>query len=147
MRPALPEPEPGRAPLVGPAAKFLLRWLVGTLVTLGAWRLGMVIVPPRSVPAFIAAAAIFGLANALLRPIANIIAERTWLPLVGIAQIAIGFLLMQGLAWLAGTVAHAGFGFPTGFYNSSRALFLLCTAVVLADHILARLLQDPDPLS
>ncbi len=107
----------------------------------------MVIVPPHSVPAFIAAATIFGLANALMRPIANIIVERTWLPLVVIAQIAVGSLLMQGLAWLARTVAHAGFSFPAGFYNGSRSLFLLCTAVVFANYILAGLLRDPDPLS
>lgn len=107
----------------------------------------MVIVPPHSVPAFIAAATIFGLANALMRPIANIIVERTWLPLVAVAQIAVGSLLMQGLAWLARTVAHAGFSFPAGFYNRSRSLFLLCTAVVLANYILAGLLRDPDPLS
>lgn len=110
---------------------LLIRWIINAVALWVAVRLVPGIHAPEDVPTLLGVALIFGLVNALIRPVFKLLTCPLIVASLGLFTFVINALMLWLTAWLAG---HLGLGFTvTGFIPALLgAIVVSIVSVVLS---------------
>jgi putative membrane protein len=108
---------------------FLLRAAVVAVTLVVIAQVLPQVVVPESVVDLIGIAALFGVSNALVRPVVHLLALPVRLATLGLATFALNGALVLGIAWLAGQL---GLGFSVGGFPPDLSPASLGVAVAVA---------------
>lgn len=108
---------------------FLLRAALVAVTLVGVARVLPQVVVPESVVDLAGLAALFGVANALVRPVVHLLALPIRLVTLGLATFLLNGAMVLGVAWVAGRLE---LGFSVGGYPPDLSPASLGVAVVVA---------------
>ena len=108
---------------------FLLRAALVAITLVAVARVLPQVVVPESVVDLAGVAALFGVANALVRPVVHLLALPVRLATLGLATFVLNGALVLGVAWVAGRL---DLGFSVGGYPPDLSPASLGVAVVVA---------------
>ena len=111
---------------------FLLRAALVAVTLVVIARVLPQVVVPESVLDLVGIAALFGVSNALVRPVVHLLALPVRLATLGLATFALNGALVLGIAWLAGQL-ELGFsvgGFPPDLSPASLGVAVAVAAVL-----------------
>ena len=108
---------------------FLLRAALVAITLVAVARVLPQVIVPESVVDLAGVAALFGVANALVRPVVHLLALPVRLATLGLATFVLNGALVLGVAWVAGRL---DLGFSVGGYPPDLSPASLGVAVVVA---------------
>jgi putative membrane protein len=108
---------------------FLLRAAVVAIALVAIGRLAPQVVVPESPVQLAGLAALFGVANAFIRPVVHLLALPVKLATLGFASFLVNAVLVLGVAWVAGRLE---LGFSVGGFPPDVSLEAVAVAAAVA---------------